>query len=256
MVEYPFTKANRLQLAHAFHQVEHVDLSIDCVIEGQMGHAFVDQIESPLVYKIQTGPFVYMAGEPACPQGQEMLDSIPQGMLLMPSSPGWLQAALAFYKEGLRPFDRYRFSAAQLSLEHLQTCRASTPFDQLIQRMQLPLAQEFWGQEHFIDLSDYDSPADFIQRGIGYTFSQQNNVVGAAYASLVCSRGIEVSIFVEDNYRRQGLATALASHLLGWCLEHNLEPHWDAANPESCSLAMKLGYKALGSYEAHYLWTK
>jgi predicted GNAT family acetyltransferase len=65
---------------------------------------------------------------------------------------------------------------------------------------------------------------------------------------------MEVSIYVLEDYRRQGLATALASNLLSWCLEHNLEPHWDAANPESCRLASKLGYKFMGSYEAHYLW--
>ena len=56
-------------------------------------------------------------------------------------------------------------------------------------------------------------------------------------------------------FRRQGLATALASALLLWCLERGLEPHWDAANPESVRLAKKIGYQFSGSYTAYYGWT-
>ncbi|HWQ83455.1 MAG TPA: GNAT family N-acetyltransferase, partial [Anaerolineales bacterium] len=103
--------------------------------------------------------------------------------------------------------------------------------------------------------SEYDSAEDFVERGIGYVSIQQGEILGAAFASLVNSRGIEVSIYVEEAHRRQGLATALASALLISCLERRLEPHWDAANPESCRLASKLGYQFQGSYEAYYLWT-
>jgi GNAT superfamily N-acetyltransferase len=114
-------------------------------------------------------------------------------------------------------------------------------------------AAGIWGQDHFIDLSDYDSPADFAGRGTGLYVQKGERVAGAAFASLVCSRGIEISIFIEARYRRQGLATALAARLLLWCLERSLEPHWDAANPESCKLALKLGYRPAGSYLAYYL---
>ena len=62
-----------------------------------------------------------------------------------------------------------------------------------------------------------------------------------------------MSLYVDEPYRRKGMATALSAHLLRWCLEHGADPHWDAANPESCALAIKLGYKSAGSYLAHYL---
>ena len=62
-----------------------------------------------------------------------------------------------------------------------------------------------------------------------------------------------MSIFVADEYRRQGVATALAAHLLCWCLQNHVDPHWDAANPESCRLARKLGYVPAGDYQAYYL---
>jgi RimJ/RimL family protein N-acetyltransferase len=48
------------------------------------------------------------------------------------------------------------------------------------------------------------------------------------------------------------MATALASCLLLHCLEDHRQPHWDAANPESCALAEKLGYRKVGEYRAYY----
>lgn len=76
--------------------------------------------------------------------------------------------------------------------------------------------------------------------------------VGVAYSSLVCSRGIEVSIFVDAAHRRQGMATTLGSKLLLACLQRGLHPNWDAANPESVTVAEKLGYQRTSSYEAYF----
>ena len=103
------------------------------------------------------------------------------------------------------------------------------------------------------DISDFESPEDFAERGIGYCLRDSDTMVGVAYSSLVCSKGIEISIFVLPQHRRKGLATALAGNLLRWCLKHDMDPHWDAANPESCRLAEKLGYVQTGEYEAYIL---
>jgi GNAT superfamily N-acetyltransferase len=68
-----------------------------------------------------------------------------------------------------------------------------------------------------------------------------------------CSRGIEVSIYVLPEHRRRGIATLLAARLLEWRQDNRMDAHWDAANPESCKLAIKLGYKPAGSNEAYVL---
>jgi hypothetical protein len=36
-------------------------------------------------------------------------------------------------------------------------------------------------------------------------------------------------------------------------MRNNAEAHWDAANPQSCKLAEKLGYIQTGEYQAYYL---
>lgn len=119
--------------------------------------------------------------------------------------------------------------------------------------MDVPFATQVWAQDHFVELSDFDSPEDFVQRGVGFYLERRGRVAGAAYSSLVCSKGIETSIFVREEHRRQGMATILACNLLQWCIENNAEANWDAANAASCGLAEKLGYTQTGGYEAHYL---
>jgi len=255
ITEYPLTKANRVKLARAFKHVPRVDLSIQCAIEGQMGKGFVDNLQEPTVFKIQVGPFFYFAGDATRLSGRAMLESIAPYTLFMPSSPGWIEAGKTMYGERLVGFDRYSFSAERISAEHLDhLCRISS-FKEEVRRMDLSFAAHLWGQDHFVDLSMFDTAEDFVQRGIGFYLQKHGTFVGAAYSSLVCSRGIEISLFVSEKYRRQGIATILASRLLTWCLENNAEANWDAANLESCKLAEKLGYIQTGTYQAYYFRT-
>lgn len=252
MLEYPLTKANRLRLARAFYPVPRVDFSIDCVLEGQMGAAFVDDGDHPAVFQIQVGPFVYFAGDAAGANALAALHTLTPAVLLMPSAPGWLEAIKQRFGEQLVPFERYSFSGERLSLEHLDTlCRATSKYT--VQCMDATFAARVWGQEHFIDLSYFDSPEDFEQRGLGFYAAVDDTVVGTAHSQLVCNRGIEVSLYVMPKHRERGLGTLLSSHLVKACLENGQEAHWDAANLESCRLAQKLGYTPSGAYQAHYL---
>ena len=250
---YPLTKANRIRLARAFRHIPRVDVSIECVLEGQMGGAFVDNVHQPTVFKIMIGPFTYFAGDVESHGGQAMIETIAPYTLLMAAAPGWFEAAQELYGERLVAIDRYSFSSEAITVAHLAKICQASPFRQAVRRMHAAFVASLWGQEHFVDFSDFDSPEDWEGRGIGFYVEEKGEVVGAAYSSLVCSQGIEVSIFVLPDYRRQGMATALGAFLVKWCLENNLDAHWDAANLESCGLAEKLGYRPTGRYQAYYL---
>jgi GNAT superfamily N-acetyltransferase len=184
-----------------------------------------------------------------------MLKKVTPYTLFMPSSTGWIKAAKGMYGERLVGFSRYSFSSEHISAEHLDHLSRISAFKDEVTRMDQEFATKLWGQDHFVNLSDFDSPEDFVQRGIEFYLQKNSTVVGAVCSSLVCSKGIEVSLFVLEDYRRQGIATILASHLLEWCIANNVDTNWDAANPESCKLAEKLGYIQRGEYQAHYLET-
>jgi len=251
--EYPLTRSNRIVLARAFRDVPRVDLSIDCVLEDQMGSVFVDDFENPRAFEIAVGPFRYFAGDPTVSEAQAMLKTLPLGSFLMPSASGWLEAAQAIHGEKLVPLRRHSFSSKGLSIPHLRELAQRSRFAERVKEMETAFAARVWGRDHFVDLSAYESPEDFGQRGIGFHAKEEGEVIGAAFASLVSRRGIEVSLYVLPDFRRQGIGTLLASRLLPACLETGRDPHWDAANPESCRLAERLGYTPAGTYVAHYL---
>lgn len=253
ITEYPLTKTNRIRLAQAFRNVHRVDVSIECILEDQMGLAYVDDVEHPSAYMIKIGPFHYFAGDTSIAGAKEMVKNFQPYNLFMSASAGWAEAFKELYTERFVAIERYGFSSEGLSVEYLQKLGEASRFAQNVKRMDTALLMQIRGQDHFIDISDFESPDDFSERGIGFYADVNGEIIGAAYSSLVCSTGIEISLFVEDKYRRQGVATVLSANLVRWCLENNMDAHWDAANPESCKLAEKLGYVPLGTYQAYYL---
>lgn len=251
--EIELNKANRLKIAQAFRSTKRVDFSIECAVEGQLGRVFVDDPGQPTAYCLRVGPFGNFAGDAGSAAARELMAGFPAYHLLMPSPAPWLELAQEIFGEHLVSFPRYSFSSAQLSAEHLSHLLASSRFRDRIVPFSLELAIQAAGQpESFLDLSDFDSPADFVQRGLGYAALDGGRMVGAAYSSLVCSQGIELSVYVEERRRQRGAATALCSRLLLDCLALGLRPNWDAANAESVRLARKLGYGYVEMYEAHY----
>lgn len=251
--ELALSKANRLKLARAFQNCPRVDMSIECAVEGQMGKAFVDDAQQPQVYCINVGPFWYFAGEANSPGADAMISAFPAYNLLMPSAPGWVEIAQRQFGQKLKQFPRYSFSGADLNTTHLESLLANSPVHQNIEPLTAETAAALAGvPDSYFEISDFESAQDFAARSFGFAASDHGSVMGVAYGSLVCSRGIEVSIFVEEAYRRRGVATALASSLLIESLRRGLRPNWDAANPESCRLAEKLGYIPTGTYNAYY----
>lgn len=251
MFPYLLTRPNRLRLARAFAKVPIVDISIACAVEDQMGQAWVDSPADPQFWMIdQTQFFCYLAGDFSTDAGCDFLSQIPGGRLLMAGSHGWQEAAQSAFGDRLIPVKRWRYSSESLSLEHLRKLASDNANTPNVRPVDTTLAG---AGSPYLDIGAFDSANDFVQRGIGFCLMKDDATIGCAYSSLVCSSAIEVSIVVNPNHHRQGIATALSCQLLRWCLEHQLAPHWDAANQESCGLAEKLGYSRDGEYTAYYL---
>ena len=251
--ELELTKTNRLLLARAFRHNHRVDYSIDCVLEGQMGRAFADDLLHPTAFCIVIGPFWYFAGDAGSPGGQALIRELPAYSLLMPTPPAWIAAAQKAFQDHLMAFSRCTLSPDPLSEAHLASLFDHSPFrDRVVPLDDALVSQLIDLPESYLEIETFDSPADFLERGLGFALLDGGQVRGVAYSSLVCSRGIEVSIFVEERYRQRGVATALASRLLLECLRLGMRPNWDAANPESVKLARKLGYVFVEAYDAYY----
>jgi L-amino acid N-acyltransferase YncA len=64
---------------------------------------------------------------------------------------------------------------------------------------------------------------------------------------------LEIEIQTHRQFRRRGLARAVAAALILYCIEHGIEACWDAANEPSAALARQLGFHSTGKYEAYRL---
>ncbi len=252
-ISLELNKANRLLLARHFRTHPRVDLGIDSALEGQMGAAFVDSLYEPTAFMIQQGPFCYFAGDPLSPGGRRLLQDFPQYMLFMPSPPEWIAALRDLRGKQVVDFPRYSFSTAHLSLDHLDRLLENQTWMPEIKALDADILNtSLLEPEGPVDISSFDSVEDFLERGLGYGIVRNGKLIGAAYSSLVCSWGIEVSLYVEPDWRRKGVATALAGRLVRESLARGLKANWDAANMESCRLAEKLGYTPAGTYQAFY----
>jgi RimJ/RimL family protein N-acetyltransferase len=110
---------------------------------------------------------------------------------------------------------------------------------------QLAAEKSEFSSDHMVN---FDSPEDFISRGIGFCIVSGDEIVSAATTFVVCGKGIEIQINTRKQHRRKSLATVVAAHLLLYCLENGLDPNWDAENERSAHLAEKLGYTPQGRY--------
>jgi GNAT superfamily N-acetyltransferase len=172
----------------------------------------------------------------------------------MPSPPGWVDLAREVYGDRLAEFTRYSFSPDRLSADHLRGLLNGSKYRDSIAPVTADRAASIVRQgEVYLDISEFNSPQDFEERGMGYAALVGAEAIGTVCSALVCSKGIEISIYVSEQYRRQGVATALASRLLLECLGRGLRPNWDAANPESYKLARKLGFEFVETYDAYYV---
>ena len=78
---------------------------------------------------------------------------------------------------------------------------------------------------------------------------KNDQIISGASSYVNFNKGIEIEIDTHPNYRKQSLATIVASKLIIECLNKGLYPNWDAHNLESLNLAIKLGYCLDKAYE-------
>ncbi|OPJ64374.1 GNAT acetyltransferase [Clostridium oryzae] len=99
--------------------------------------------------------------------------------------------------------------------------------------------------------SNFASLEEFLEHGIGYVIVHNGEIISGASSYSYCEGSIEITIGTKKEFRRKGLALAVASKLIVECMERNIYPAWDAANLESVALAEKLGYHFDKAYEVY-----
>jgi GNAT superfamily N-acetyltransferase len=250
----PLTKTNRVKVARAFSDHKRYDLTLESVIEGQMGKAFTNNIEDMKLIRVEIEPFNYFAGDPAHSEALTMVKTLKPNSFVLPSQKGFEALIHHAFENQVHVMNRYLYDASHLDRESIiSQIETFKPLGE-ISRIDLKRAKSvFEDHKSMIYLKDFESASDFYERGLGFVMEIDGKIIGAAYSTIISGAKAQIALNVSHAYRKQGIATILALHFVKHCLENHIEPVWVANNPETCKLAEKIGFKLDVAYSILYI---
>lgn len=215
------------------------------VLDGMMGEAYTDNISNPKFAILIVRKYCFMSGNIEKEDLYKLIDSKLKQYIIIPSDS--LKTIIEeIFKYNINKLERYSIKKNPLfDKQKLQEYIEKAPKDYKIQEIDKNIAEKI-KEEKFINITD-----NYEKNGVGYCCIYNNEIIGVASSNIFYKDGIEVNIKVEDEYRRRGIATALASKLILKCLEENKKISWDAANLWSVGLAEKLGFEYDSTYNIY-----
>ena len=224
-------------------------------LQGIMGEVWVDNHNNPqsaLVKLGKTASFGFLAGRPNLDL-VEMCKG--EDIILVPQHAGWCDLIEGVYGDNAQAFTRY-------------ATKKGTVFDreklaQFVSDMPREVSLQFIDQQHYETclsqswsrdlVANYEDYQSYSQLGLGVVAIYRGQLVAGASSYSTYATGIEIEIDTHPDFRRQGLAKAVAAKLILTCLDRGLYPSWDAHTKASLALAEKLGYELSHEYRAYEL---
>ena len=209
---------------------------IAAVLDGGMGTAFVDNSDQPTTSYMQAGDFQIFAGEIIRGDFEGKF----AGIIVVPKGE-WEEFLRQTIGDRLRSFQRVAFAAGQWDRSYLQTQAQTLPDGFAISRIDdADIAQYAELDGGFV--GNFPNHAAFLQAGIGFCVKHDGQIVAGCSSYMISGDKLEIEINTHGDFRRRGLATAVAATMIDYCLADGIEPCWDAANEWSVGLAEKLGF--------------
>ncbi|KFN01344.1 GNAT family N-acetyltransferase [Bacillus clarus] len=247
----------RKKLVSMFEDFDNVVLL--SYLQGHMGTAWVNDLENPTVAQIKVGIFTFYAGDSNAKETEELLQNIPERILVIVNDDEWKQCVEAFHKRKIDKFLRYRFkrNSEVFNRTKLKSYILELPEGYELRKIDASIVNNPTLHSISKDFtSQFRSIDDYVNRGIGYSILHDGNVVCGASSYSIYDDGIEIEVATDLDHRRKGLATVVCAALILDCLENGKYPNWDAANSTSAKLAEKLGYVFDKAYDTYFINNK
>ena len=242
---------NRNLLAPLFSEHKQLRTVIDAILQNGMGTAVTDDPIHPQIAKLTLG-FDFLGGDATHPAAIDLVSGLVGETAVLPNKQ-WRDLIFATHGERVKIHNRFTSDGAQLNIEQLRPFAASHPVEFTIKQIDLLLAQQIRTDVTPDLIDNFGSVEAFIKRGFGFcaVHTTTGRIACGASTFAACSHNIEIEIDTHPHYRQLGLATAVSAHLIIYCLQNNIHPHWDAHNRTSARLAQRLGYQMRGAYETY-----
>src|SRR5215471_1274432 len=243
---------NRASLRKLFDRYPYVHGSVAAVIEGGMGRVFADAQEEPSV-ALAVLDFHFLGGDPLHANAPLLFKLLHPGNVVIAPTPAWRQLVAVTYPDALTVHRREAFQAEQFDVDQLRRFCQALPGGFELRQVRLEEVAQFATDLAPALIYNFRSHEEFITRGVGMGILHRGRFVSGVSSAAVGGGKFEIEIQTHRQFRRRGLARAVAAALILYCLEHGIEACWDAANEPSAALARQLGFHSTGKYEAYRL---
>jgi GNAT superfamily N-acetyltransferase len=245
LVEVP--AASREVLRPLFADCPALRGAVDAVLDGHNGRAFADDPLNPALAVLSLDVYV-VAGLPSASRLSEVLSFLPSICdVTFPAE--WHAPLFQRCAANLTPYDRWMFRSALWDRTALQRFIDSLPAGYKLERINDSNIEAFLSLGRFF-IVNYESAEAFLAQGAGFGIEHDGVFVAGCTSYTLSSQAVEFEIYTHPGHRRRGLAQAVASALILYCLDSGLDPCWDAANAISTQLATKLGFRDARQYTA------
>jgi GNAT superfamily N-acetyltransferase len=238
MIELP--PNSRGPLRPLFDGFPYTPTVVRAVLTEGFGRAWADDPDHPHVGLVELD-FNFLAGDVKHPAARRAVEMV-FGDLVVPS-PRWQELVSDIWGvRDVRTHPRVSFKGAAFDRDALTNVMARVPDEFEIIRVERDDQLDDFTSLGPCLIGNFPSRADYLRRGLGFGIRHEGRFVSAASSFCVADNDLEFEIQTHANFRRRGLATAVAARLILHCLDHGITPHWDAHNPPSAALARKLGF--------------
>lgn len=217
---------------------------------------WVNSPENPTVSYFYTPPAYLLNGVPEPDDADPIFASMPENSWILVSDEAWKPHLERFFGEKLETHPRTLFNASSLQLDHVRSLKAALPADLKLVRIGADQVRQTESLFHRDVLRRFFGKADFLQDGFGFCVMDGEALAGFAASNYPIRENVlevYVRVMDEPRYRQKGLGMTLCATLIEYCLEHKIEPVWDAANDVSAHMAKKLGYTVEKEWEMYHL---
>lgn len=238
-------------------QLQHGSNIIKAYFNSNYGTAWVDDIKNPAAYQIIIGDYCFFYGDATSIGAIELVMNIPNDysssvLIVITENKEWDKLIMKIYGNQVSVASRFStcFSMKNVKLDLLEKYVETLPAQYKLQRIDRDIYNQTKEEKWCSDMCAlFESPDDFLERGIGYAILLNDKLVSGASSYLAYKGNIEIEVQTKRQYRLQGLARVCSAKLVMTCIKNSIYPNWDAANVESLHISKQLGYYLKSKYD-------
>ena len=245
-----------------FHDYPYLRGYVAAVLSGEMGAAFVDDVDHPTVGQLTLGwPHIF-AGDATSRASEAMLREISPQATLIGADTTWADAFRRIWGNQLVPWKRIAFGTGDWNPKTLTALTQWLPKGYTLKQVTTSTEVEGLTRvvDWLVDRRNYPTPEDFLNRGVAFAVEFKGQIVSGCTSYAIGGGKFDLGIATLPEHQRRRLAQAVAARMVLYCIEHDIEPCWDAGNRTdareteiSAALAQKLGFTNPTPYTAYII---